>query len=91
MTAQGSARSVFKRAIERGNVVVAEIAARELGRLDLSEALELTALIAKRDPRVRGRRASARWLRSWSSSRYSRSESWSRNETSSARKAPVEA
>jgi hypothetical protein len=31
----------------------------------LREALELTALIAKHDPRVRGRRAGARWLRRW--------------------------
>jgi hypothetical protein len=56
---------VFRRAIDRGNVVVAEITARELGRLDLGEALELAALIAKHDPRVRGRRATARWLLRW--------------------------
>ena len=60
-----NARVTFRRAIERGNLVVAEITARELGRLDLLDALELTALIAKRDPRVRGRRAGARWLRRW--------------------------
>jgi hypothetical protein len=31
VTAQGSARSIFKRAIENGNVVVAEATAREMG------------------------------------------------------------
>jgi hypothetical protein len=36
-----------------------------VGQVDLREALELAALIAKHDPRVRGRRASARWLRRW--------------------------
>ena len=46
-------------------MVVAEITARELGSLDLRDAPELASLIAKRDPRVRGRRASARWLRRW--------------------------
>jgi hypothetical protein len=60
-----NARVTFRRAIERRNVVVAEITARELGRLDLRDSLELAALIAKRDPRVRGRRATARWLRRW--------------------------
>jgi hypothetical protein len=43
---------------------VAEVSARELGRLDLSDALELTALIALRD-RQRGQRAGIRWLRWW--------------------------
>lgn len=41
--------------------MVAEIAAREVGRLDLSEALELTALIAERD-RLRSDRYRVRWL-----------------------------
>jgi hypothetical protein len=63
-----SARVAFERAIEHGNLVVAEITARELGRLDLSDALELTALIALRD-RVRGNRAAMRWLRWWIGSR----------------------
>jgi hypothetical protein len=36
-----------------------------VGQVDLREALELAALIAKHDPRVRGRRATARWLRRW--------------------------
>jgi len=48
MTAQGHPRTAFRRAIERGNLVVAEIEAREVGQLDLGEALELTALVAPR-------------------------------------------
>ena len=56
---------MFRRALERGNLILAETTAREVGHVDLREALELAALIAKHDPRVRGRRASARWLRRW--------------------------
>lgn len=41
---------------------MAEVTAREMGRLSLEEALELTALIAFKDPRRHGR-AGARWLR----------------------------
>jgi hypothetical protein len=50
-----------RRAIYGGNLVVAEITAREIGRINLVEALELTALIAKRDPK-RHRHFAARWL-----------------------------
>jgi hypothetical protein len=57
----GHARAAFRRAIERGNLVVAEIEAREVGQLDLGEALELTALVALRD-RERGRRYAERLL-----------------------------
>src|SRR5262249_14500313 len=35
------ARAGFRRAIERGNLVVAELEARDIGQLDLGEALEL--------------------------------------------------
>jgi hypothetical protein len=45
----GHARAAFRRATARGKLVGAEIEAREVGRLDLSEALELTALMAPRD------------------------------------------
>ena len=65
MTSQGHPRTAFRRALERGNLLLAETTAREVGHVDLREALELAALIAKHDPRVRGRRASARWLRRW--------------------------
>ena len=43
---------------------MAETVARELGRLDLVDALELTALIAQKDT-TRHSRAAARWLRRW--------------------------
>ena len=42
-TAQGHPRSIFKRAIERGNVVVAEATAREIGLLALSALADLRA------------------------------------------------
>ena len=62
MTAQGHPRAIFKRAIENGNVLVAEMTARELGRLSLAEALALTALVVQKDPARRSRYV-VRWLR----------------------------
>src|SRR2546427_4251622 len=62
LTAQGHPRAVFKRAIERGNLAVAEAMVREIGRVSLEEALELTALIAVKEPR-RHERVAMRWLR----------------------------
>jgi hypothetical protein len=44
LTAERHPRTIFRRAIERGNLVVAEITAREMGRLSLEEALYLTRL-----------------------------------------------
>jgi hypothetical protein len=44
-----------------GNLTVAEGLARELGRISLAEALELTALVATKDPR-RHPRVAALWL-----------------------------
>jgi hypothetical protein len=61
MTAQGHPRAIFTRAIERGNLVVAEASAREVGRLTLEEALRLVFLYAEKDP-VRYERAALRWL-----------------------------
>ena len=61
MTATGRPRAIFQRAVSRGNLVVAEVTAREMGRISLLEALDLTALIALKDPRRRSRVA-ARWL-----------------------------
>jgi len=61
LTAQGHPRATYQRAIERGNLLVAEAALRELGRPTLSELLELTILIAFKDPR-RHPRVAARWL-----------------------------
>jgi hypothetical protein len=61
LTAQGQSRSIFKRAIENSKVVVAEMTARELGRITLEEALALTVLVVQKDP---GRRScyAVRWL-----------------------------
>jgi hypothetical protein len=61
MTAQGHPRATFTRAIERGNLFVAEASAREVGRLTLEEALRLVFLYAKKDP-GRYERAALRWL-----------------------------
>jgi hypothetical protein len=46
LTAQGNPRTIFRRAIERGSLGVAEMTADEVGRLTLGEALALTALVA---------------------------------------------
>ena len=61
MTSQGHPRTIFRRALERGNLLVAEATVREVGVLDLREALELTALIAEHD-RSRSARYTVRWL-----------------------------
>jgi hypothetical protein len=52
---------VFARALQHGNLLVAEATARELGRLSLDEALELTILIAQKEP-ARLPRVAVRWL-----------------------------
>jgi hypothetical protein len=41
--------------------VLAEVTAREIGRVTIAEALELTALVARKQPHRHGRFA-ARWL-----------------------------
>jgi hypothetical protein len=41
--------------------VLAEVTAREIGRVTIAEALELTALVARKQPHRYGRFA-ARWL-----------------------------
>ena len=64
MTSQGHPRTVFRRALERGNLLVAEATAREVGQVSLGEALELTALVALHD-RERGGRYAVRWLHRW--------------------------
>jgi hypothetical protein len=72
VTAQGHPRTIFKRAIERGNVLVAEATARELGRLTLEEALRLLFLYAEHDP-IKFERAALRWLARYHTTRSSRS------------------
>ena len=57
----GHPRTVFKRALEHDNLVLAEVTAREIGCVTIAEALELTALVARKQPERYGRFA-ARWL-----------------------------
>ena len=65
MTSEGHPDSVFKRAIERGKLMVAEDTLRvEIPRPSLGDLLELTALIALKAPQ-RQARVSARWLQQW--------------------------
>jgi len=61
MTAQGHPRAIFKRAIERGNLVIAEATARELGQLSLEEALQLVLLYAAYES-AKLERAALRWF-----------------------------
>src|SRR5947208_1629219 len=63
-TSQGHPRTIFRRALERDNLVLAEVTAREIGRVTIAEALELTALVARKQPERYGRFA-ARWLCLW--------------------------
>jgi hypothetical protein len=62
VTAQGHPRRIFQTAIERGNLLLAEATARELGRISLDESLALTVLVAEKEPERRSRFA-VRWLR----------------------------
>jgi hypothetical protein len=57
----GHTSTIFKRAIERGNVVAAELALREADQVDLGDALEFVILVALRN-RTRSRRMCVRWL-----------------------------
>jgi hypothetical protein len=60
VTAQGSAHMRFRRALDRGNVTEALSAASELQFVALSDALELTLLLADKEPE-KYERAAARW------------------------------
>jgi hypothetical protein len=66
VTAQGHPRAIFTRAIERGNLLVAEATAREIGNLTLEEALRLLFLYAEKEP-VKYERAALRWLARYAS------------------------
>ena len=61
MTSQGTAHGRFTRAVANRNLRGAEMAARELGRLSLDDALSLCVLFAEHDP-ARFERAVLRWL-----------------------------
>jgi hypothetical protein len=61
MTAQGHPRAIFRRAIERKNLLTAEATAREMGAVSLGEALDLVCLVAEVAPaRLDG--FARRWL-----------------------------
>jgi hypothetical protein len=60
MTAQGSARTQFIRAIQRRNLWGAEMALREMGSVTLLEALDYLELLAETRPDRAGR-AAVRW------------------------------
>jgi hypothetical protein len=57
---KGSPHGRFQRGIERRNLLAAEAAARELGGLNLPDALSLLLVIAAKDP-TRFERAAIRW------------------------------
>jgi hypothetical protein len=59
--AAGHPYASFQRALKRRNVLMAIAAARDLPQLNLADALELTILVARKDPR-RHTRVAARWL-----------------------------
>ena len=61
VTAQGSPLTRFRRAVERKSLLNAELAAREMGQLDLEDALSLVLLYAGADD-PRFDRAATRWI-----------------------------
>jgi hypothetical protein len=60
-TSQGHPYAIFQRALKRRNVLSALAAAKDLPQLSLADALELTVLVARKDPR-RHPRVASRWL-----------------------------
>ena len=61
VTSQGSPQTRFRRAIESRSVLLAELAAREMSWLPLTDALKLVLLYADaEDPKFE--RAACRWL-----------------------------
>ena len=61
LTSQGSALTRYRRALERRHIFGAEIAAKEMAYLSLSDALGLLALYASEDSPKYGK-AATRWL-----------------------------
>jgi hypothetical protein len=62
MTSEGSAQARFARAARNGHVLHAEIAARELGSLSISDALSLVLLYQGQGD-AKFERAARRWVR----------------------------
>jgi hypothetical protein len=60
MTSQGSAHATFRRAIDRGNLLVATAVARELRTLSLADSFALLLLFADKDA-TKFERAAPRW------------------------------
>jgi hypothetical protein len=61
VTSRGHPHAEFKRALERGNLWVAEAAARDLPQIALEDALRLVHLYAERDS-PKFEKAAMRWL-----------------------------
>ena len=61
MTSSGSAYARFSRSLENGSLTNALAAARELGRLGVTDALRLTLLVADKEP-ARFERTALRWF-----------------------------
>lgn len=61
VTAQGSALTRYRRAIEMGSLLLAELSAREMNYVPLPDALGLLALYAA-EPSPKFERAATRWL-----------------------------
>ncbi|TML72380.1 MAG: hypothetical protein E6G11_05665 [Actinobacteria bacterium] len=62
MTSRGYPHAEFKRSLERGNLWVAEAAARDLPKVPLEDALKLVHLYAEREsPKFEA--AATKWLR----------------------------
>ena len=61
MTSQGSAVARLKRSLDNGHLMMAELAARELPRVPLVEALRFCLLMNTEDDQRYGR-AVARWI-----------------------------
>jgi hypothetical protein len=61
VTSRGHPHAEFQRALDRGNIWVAEAVAREMPHLSLEDALRLVHLYAARDS-PKYERAAMRWL-----------------------------
>jgi hypothetical protein len=71
VTSDGSPYGRFRRAIDRGNLTLAEAAARELPTLNLADALDYCDLLAREAPE-RYERAALRWARPLAAGREDR-------------------
>jgi len=63
VTSRGHAYAEFKRALDRGNLWIAEAVAREMPQVSLEDALKLAHLYAEKEQWDKFERAAMRWLR----------------------------